>query len=185
MWRATIYTDMGESYRLLVQTRSPSGRTGRVAAGKALLSLLEMLESYQLASEQPHSGEDDDIIGWFSELESQSKIPILQLTQHLRKAWYAGQFSEATYSILSDQAESPALREKSQHLARQISERWTEVDLLIEDTNALLQLLTKKQGNIHTGRNMLTDYVEELRVLAETLALAKDRDADQAVIQFA
>jgi hypothetical protein len=177
MYRAVIHTSIGESYRLL--------RPERLLGGKPLLAFLEALDGYHLytSTQSKESETAKEIVEWFSKADQKSNKPIISLASPLLQAYYVGDYTWSEYALLSDRDYSPEGRTRAKQSFQELEERWTDIDPLLEGTKELLKLLNAAELESRWWYEPV-DTLPDLETLAEVLTLAKERWAEQVIIQF-
>ena len=147
MFRATIYTDIGETYRLIL----PDGRRG----GAALLALFTMLAAFvHLQNEGPTSDDDDEIFSWFSQLESEGGVSLAEVAAELVQTVFA---ESPTYETMKEKwVDVKGLLEHVRVIRRLLVETdleepvWLEVAATVVELDTLietLELAIQRQAN--------------------------------------
>lgn len=174
MYRATIYTDAGESYRLVY----PDGRRG----GEPLAAFHTMLATYTAG---PETDEDEfDIFGWFARLEAESGVSLADVSAELVQGIHTGDLTADEYLLLSSVLRGSS--EKSaewRRLYEELKDKWVDAGELLANARVLWRVLASTE--LHDPVWLDVKWTAfELGLLIDVLELAIRRKAEQVTIQM-
>jgi len=153
---------------------------GRIG-GKAVLSFLAALSLYCAEAQV-----NEDMLQWFSRLETVAKGSIRGITRSLIQSFYGGywDYGEDEYEWFLHRTRDTTVTEDAfKETIRQVQEKWVDVEDILGGTNRLVQLLTEAEPE-STWWYAPGITEADLRALAQTLELAAARKAQRVRLRF-
>jgi len=173
-WSAIVETDFWDAFKLI----RPDGMIG----GKALLSFLTISDS---KCTQEYSA-DNTIVSWIMRFSEKSGYDFCETLAKLNNAYYTGgwDYEEDQYNVFLLRYPGFEITETDfMRTIREIREKWTNIDELIEDIQVLIGEF--KKGYLEqTDWYVEPDTIGDFEGLLQTLVLARERQAKKVRIRI-
>lgn len=173
-WSAIIETDFWDAFKLI--------RPDRMIGGKALLSFLTIVDS---KCNHGYSG-DDAVTSWIMRFGEESGFDFCRIITKLINAYYTGDwdYHDDQYNVFLLRHPGFEITETDfKRTLREIREKWTNIEELIEDLQILIGEF-KKSYLEQTDWYVEQDTIGDFEGLLQTLILAKERQAKKVRIRI-